>query len=119
MTTRSSSPQPAAVRREVSACVTRTLADLLGIDEGVLEPEMSLADDLAVDSLELLEVALSLEATLGVVFPRRRLERVRTCGQLLDLTLSLFEPSVVRDAPASPIPFVPASDPWSGRCYAA
>jgi acyl carrier protein len=119
MTIRTSSPHPAVVRREVSACVTRTLADVLGIDEDVLEPDLSLADDLAVDSLELLEVAVTLEAALGVAYPRRELEHVRTCGQLLTLTLSLLEPSVVRDAPASRMPLAPARDPWSGCCYAA
>lgn len=107
-------------RRVVAACVYRTLADLLGIDEDVLEPGLSLADDLAVDSLELLEVAVALEAALGVKLPRRRLEHVRTCEQLLVLTLSLLDrSSVVREAPASRTPFVPASDPWSGCCNAA
>jgi acyl carrier protein len=111
--------QPAAVRRNVAACVYGTLADLLGIDETALEPDLSLADDLAVDSLELLEVAVTLEGSLGVTFPRRRLEHVRTCEQLLALTLSLLDELADGDAPASRSAFVPASDPWSGCCYAA
>jgi acyl carrier protein len=99
------------------AVVRRTLAELLGIDEDVIEPDLSLADDLAVDSLELLEVAVALEDSLGVIIPRRRLEHVRTCGQLLALMLSLR--SAADDAPASRAATVPASDPWSGCCYAA
>ncbi len=91
------------------AVVRRTLAESLGIDEDVIEPDLSLADDLAVDSLELLEVAMALEDTLGVTIPRRRMEHVRTCGQLLALVLSL------RDRSAA----VPAGDAWSGcRCAA-
>ena len=85
------------------AVVRRTLAESLGIDEDVIEPDLSLADDLAVDSLELLEVAMALEDTLGVTIPRRRLEHVRTCGQLLAQMLSLRDRSVA----------VPAADPWS------
>jgi acyl carrier protein len=101
------------------AIVRRTLAELLGIDEDVIEPDLSLADDLAVDSLELLEVAVALEDSLGVAIPRRRLEHVRTCGQLLALMLSLRDRTAVDDAPASRAATVPASDPWSGCCYAA
>lgn len=101
------------------AVVRRTLAELLGIDEDVIEPDLSLSDDLAVDSLELLEVAVALEDSLGVAIPRRRLEHVRTCGQLLALMLSLRDRSAADDAPAPRAVIAPVTDPWSGCRRAA
>ncbi|HEV7731363.1 MAG TPA: phosphopantetheine-binding protein, partial [Candidatus Binatia bacterium] len=86
----------------------------------ILEPDLSLADDLAVDSMELLEVALSLEDAFDVAVPQRRLDGVRTCGQLVDLVLSLVtRRAATHGTPALRPVFGPARDPWSGCCYAA
>jgi acyl carrier protein len=46
-------------------------------------------DDLAADSLDLVEIALAIETNLGVVLPRNFLDEVRTCGELIAATLTL------------------------------
>src|SRR5207244_11465565 len=48
-----------------------------------LRPDVSLTDDLAADSLDLIDLGLALEAECGVVLRRRALESVRTYGDLL------------------------------------
>jgi len=47
------------------------LARELGVGPDELAPESSLADDLAVDSLELVEIAMAVEEELGVTTPRK------------------------------------------------
>jgi acyl carrier protein len=59
------------------------VAERLGVGPEELRPEVSLTDDLAADSLDLIDVAVALEAECGVVLRRRALESVRTYGDLL------------------------------------
>jgi acyl carrier protein len=59
------------------------VADQLGVDPTELAPNVSLVDDLAADSLDLLELAAVLEAECEVVIPDRRLREVRTYADLL------------------------------------
>jgi acyl carrier protein len=44
---------------------------------------------LAADSLELVEIALAIEGNLGLTLPHQFLDRVRTCGDLVDETLAV------------------------------
>lgn len=69
--------------------VRRVVADRLGVDETELGRDVSLADDLAADSLDLLEVAISLESALGISISERRLELVRTMGDLVETVVAL------------------------------
>ena len=73
----------------VEARVRRVVADTLGVGDDDLTPEVSLADDLAADSLDLVEMAIELERELGIMLPDRVLAGVRTFGELLTTALSL------------------------------
>src|SRR2546421_635898 len=74
----------ARMTREVGTPGARGIvAERLGVGPEELRPDVSLADDLAVDSLDLIDLALALEAEWGVVLRRRALESVRTYGDLL------------------------------------
>jgi len=72
--------------------VRRVVAEQLGVGVEEIAPDVSLPDDLAADSLDLVELALALEARCGVAISDRQLETVRTYGDLLD---------VIAAAPAS------------------
>jgi len=69
--------------------VRRLVAENLGIDAEELSPDVSLVDDLAADSLDVLEVGLTLEADLGLSIPEQSLSRVRTYGDLVETVLTL------------------------------
>ena len=79
----------AAGAAAVEARVRRVVADTLGVCDHELTPEVSLADDLAADSLDLVEMAIELERELGIMLPDRVLDGVRTFGELLTTALSL------------------------------
>jgi acyl carrier protein len=63
--------------------VRRLVAKHLGVGTEELVPDISLRDDLAADSLDLVELAMALEAEFGIVMPERVLDRVRTYGDLV------------------------------------
>jgi len=74
------------------ADIRRLVAEQLGVEVDEITPDVSLTDDLAADSLDLVELALALEARSGVAISDRRLEQVRTYRDLLEaMTQTLHE----------------------------
>src|SRR2546428_6763270 len=70
----------------VEPSVRGLVADHLGVGVEELVGGVSLRDDLAADSLDLVELAIALEAEFGIVVPERILDRVRTYGDLVRAT---------------------------------
>src|SRR5213083_1816346 len=70
----------------VEPSVRALIADHLGVGVEELVPGVSLREDLAADSLDLVELAMALEAEFGIVVPERLLDRVRTYGDLVRAT---------------------------------
>ena len=64
--------------------IRRLVADYLGVNPEELTPEVSLTDDLAADSLDLVELAMSLEEELSLEIPDEELEGIRTVGDAVD-----------------------------------
>jgi len=85
----------------------RIVADLLGVDPEALAPQVSLIDDLAADSLDLVEVALEIESHLGIEIPERTIAKIRTYGELVQASLAHAETGEVK-APeeTAPAPLV-------------
>ncbi|TMA80854.1 MAG: hypothetical protein E6J77_17750, partial [Deltaproteobacteria bacterium] len=65
------------------------VADRLGVGDQELVPDVDLREDLAVDSLDLLELVLAVEAEFGIALPERVLDRVRRYGDLVEATVAL------------------------------
>ena len=94
----------AAVRPEVEACIRGLLADHLGVDTEQITPEVSLVDDLAADSLDLVEIALAIEGNLGLTLPHQFLDRVRTYGDLVQTTGHLLRTRCEAEADGAAAP---------------
>jgi acyl carrier protein len=73
----------------LEASVRRVVAEHLGVGPEELTPEVSLIDDLAADSLDLVELAIALEGELGIEFPEQAIDEIRTYGDLVDKTQAL------------------------------
>lgn len=93
--------------QHVEPRVRRLVADHLGVDLEDLQPQVSLVDDLAVDSLDLIELAIVLEGDLGVSIPERLIETVRTYGDLVDCALAAAREQGRRDARRAELPAPP------------
>jgi acyl carrier protein len=63
--------------------VRRLVAEHLGVGEEALVRDISLRDDLAADSLDLVELAMALEGEFAILVPERILDAVRTYGDLV------------------------------------
>jgi len=81
------------------ARVRRVLSDTLGVNAEDLTDETSLTDDLAADSLDLMQVVIALEEELSVEIDERRLAGIRTVGDLIMMTRSLTTAGADRPAP--------------------
>ena len=64
--------------------VRRVVTECLGTDADELSTDVSLTDDLAADSLDLIDLAMALEAEFVVVVPDVVLDGTRTYGDLVD-----------------------------------
>src|SRR5439155_1316513 len=80
-------PGEGTLRAAVEARVRQLVAEQLGVAVEELGPEVSLTDDLAADSLDLLELALVLESEFAIALPQRTVDELRTCRDLVDAVM--------------------------------
>ena len=59
------------------------IADGLGVDKEQVVETASFKDDLAADSLDLFELAMSMEEEFGVEIPSEELENIKTVGAVI------------------------------------
>jgi len=69
--------------------VRRVVADHLGVELEDLAPGVSLIDDLAADSLDLIELAVEIERQFGISLPEVLIDEIRTYGDMVDAVLRL------------------------------
>lgn len=61
----------------------KIVADRLGVDEAQIVPEASFVEDLNADSLDLVELIMSLEEEFGIQIPDEDAEKIRTVGDAI------------------------------------
>ena len=96
--------------------VRRLVADHLGVGLEVLVSNVSLREDLAADSLDLVDLAMRIEAEFAIAVPDRVLDRVRTYGDLVKTTGRLVRSRCDEEArgakpPSSPVQWRAAGGP--------
>lgn len=99
-----------------TACrVSEIIAERLGIDLAEVRPETSLVDELAADSLDLLEIVGALEAELGVSIPTREVESFRTVS---DVIVAVRQALAAYPRPAPSVPAFPSGVIYQARLTA-
>jgi acyl carrier protein len=68
---------------EMEARLKKIVAEQLGVDEDKIVPSASFSDDLNADSLDLVEMIMSLEEEFGVEIPDEEAEKIRTVGDAM------------------------------------
>ena len=74
----------AASREEVFERVKEVLTDQLGVEEAEVTEEASFQEDLNADSLDLVELIMSLEDEFGMKIPDDDAQKIQTVGQAVD-----------------------------------
>ena len=65
--------------------VKELLVEKLGVDESKVQPESDLIKDLGADSLDLVEMLLSLEENFGITISDEQTENVKTVKDIVDI----------------------------------
>lgn len=64
--------------------VKEILAEQLGVDISKITLETNVATDLGADSLDLVEILMSLEDEFGVSIPDEQIAEIKTVKQIVD-----------------------------------
>jgi acyl carrier protein len=69
---------------EMVAQLKKIVAEQLGVDESRVIPSARFTDDLNADSLDLVEMVMSLEEEFGVEIPDEEAEKLLTVGDAIN-----------------------------------
>ena len=61
------------------------IADVLNVDPDEITTDMTLADDLGADSLDLYQILMGIEEEYGIIVPQEVTENVTTVEEALNL----------------------------------
>lgn len=62
----------------------KAVASVLDIDESIITPESKFADDLGADSLDVLEIIMSIEDEFNIKIPTNGAENIVTVGDAFE-----------------------------------
>lgn len=69
---------------DVFGRLKKIVVEQLGVDEADVTPEASFVDDLNADSLDLVELIMSLEEEFGMEISDEDAEKIRTVGDAVE-----------------------------------
>lgn len=69
--------------------VCELVAEQLGIDKKTITLDSNILEDLGADSLDVIEMLMTLEEEYGITIPDDKISSVKTVGQIVELIESL------------------------------
>jgi len=75
------------VENELEGRICALIADQLGVDIRDITPEASILDDLGADSLDIVELVISLEEAFDIEVLDEEVEGMRTIGDIQQFVL--------------------------------
>lgn len=63
--------------------VKAILVDQLDVDEDIVTMDASITDDLGADSLDVADIAMSLEEEFDITIPDDQLQNIKTVGDIV------------------------------------
>ena len=74
----------ATTQEEIIAGIAEIIEEVTGIEPSEVTPEKSFVDDLDIDSLSMVEIAVQAEDKFGVKIPDDQLAELKTVGDAVD-----------------------------------
>ena len=71
-------------KEEIFDKLKELVVDQLGVEEGEVTMEASMQDDLGADSLDLVDLVMSVEEEFGVKVADEDLENIKTVGDIVN-----------------------------------
>ena len=65
--------------------VCKMLAEQLGIDAGTIRPESDVVKDLGADSLDVVELLMTLEDEYNITLPDEEVEKLKTVQDIVEM----------------------------------
>lgn len=65
--------------------VKELVAEQLGISKDTIQPTSNIVDDLGADSLDVIEMLMTLEEEYGITIPDDQISKVRTIAEIVEL----------------------------------
>ena len=65
--------------------VAALVAEQLGIDKSKVKVESNIIEDLGADSLDVIEMLMTLEDEFGITIPDDKINQIKTVGQIVEL----------------------------------
>lgn len=69
--------------------VAAVIAEQLGISKDTIKMESNILEDLGADSLDIIEMLMTLEEEYGITIPDDKINQVKTVGEICTLIESL------------------------------
>ena len=77
-------------KKEIFERLQGLLAEQLSIEEETVEMSSNFVDDLNADSLDIVELIMTLEQEFNLTIPDEEAERIRTVGDAVDFIARSF-----------------------------
>jgi acyl carrier protein len=78
-----------ATEKEILAGLAEIIDDIVGIDQSEVTPEKNFIDDLDIDSLSMVEIAVAAQDRFGVEIPDEELRNLKTVKDVINFVQSL------------------------------
>lgn len=69
--------------QEILDALRSIVSEIAGIDESSIDADKSFVDDLDIDSLSMVEIAMEMDSKLGVGIPDEELKNIKTVGDAI------------------------------------
>jgi acyl carrier protein len=69
--------------------IVKILAEQLGIPESKITLDSNIVEDLNADSLDVVELLMTLEDTTGKVIPDEKVSEIKTVGDIVEILKTL------------------------------
>ena len=70
--------------QEILDTLAGIVSDIAGIDADKIQLDKSFVDDLDIDSLSMVEIAMEMDTKLGVGIPDEELKNIKTVGDAVN-----------------------------------